>query len=174
MRAAAADRWRISAELRSAFASWVAAAASTRALISLAHLLAVTGFFLPWLGGPFGARETLSGLDLVRVSESVAAVDPALAANARALGFAAAAIPGAAAAGLAAAWLAPRFGWRPSLAIRLSAWLAVLTGLVGLVLLVAIALGARSSEVVEGPLLGLYVMAAGLLLAIFCLVARHR
>ena len=134
----------------------------------------MTGFFLPWLGGPFGARETLSGLDLVRVSESAAAVDPTIASGARALAFAAAAIPGTAAAGLAAAWAAPRFGWRPSLAIRLSTWLAVPTGLVGLVLLLAVALGARSSEVVDGPLLGLYVMAAGLLLAIFCLVARRR
>ena len=171
---AAAYRWRISAETRGALARKVAAAASTQVLISLAHLLVAAGFFLPWIGGPFGARETLSGLDLVRVSESAAAVDPAIASGARALAVTAAAIPGVAAAGLAAAWAAPRFGWRPGLAIRLSIWLAILTGVVALIPLVAVTLLARSSEVVDGPLLGLYMMAAGPLLAIVSLVARRR
>ena len=174
MRAAAAYRRRITAEARGVLTTRVMAAASTRVPVSLAHLLVATGFFLPWVAGPFGPRETLSGLDLVRVSESAAAVDPEFASRARALAFAAATIPGMAAAGLTAAWVAPRFGWRPDLAMRLSIWLAVLSGVVGLVPLVAITLLARSSEVVGGPLVGLYAMAAGSLLAIISLVVRRR
>jgi hypothetical protein len=172
MRSAATDARRAD-RIGGGAASKVAALTSTRVLISAAHVLIAAGFFLPWLGGPFGARETLSGLDVVRLGESAAALDPAIASGARVLAFAAAAIPGTAAAGLAAAWAAPRFGWRLSLAMRLSTWLATATGLGGLVVLVAVALGARSSEGVDGPLFGLYVMAAGLLLALVCLVARR-
>ena len=38
------------------------------ALLAGAHALLLVAFFLPWVGGSFGERAALSGLDLARIS----------------------------------------------------------------------------------------------------------
>jgi hypothetical protein len=142
-------------------------------LASAAHVALLVGFFLPWLVGPYGARDSLSGLDLVRVAETLADAYPEAHAVASALAFATAAVPGLAVAGLALIWITPRLGWQQRAAAGIAAWVAVAIGvaIVGLTVLVGRAGG--HSELIDAPGLGLFLMAAALPVAAGALVARE-
>lgn len=142
-------------------------------LASAAHLALLVGFFMPWVVGPFGARDSLSGLDVVRVAETLAGAYPEAHAAASALAFATAAVPGLAVAGLALIWITPRLGWQQRSAAGIAAWAAAAVGVAVVALTVLVALAGGDSELIEAPGLGLFLMAAALPAAAGALVARE-
>jgi hypothetical protein len=141
-------------------------------LASAAHLALIVGFFLPWLDGPFGARGSLSGLDVVRVAETLAEAYPEARIAANALATVAAAVPGLAVAALALIWVTPHLGWRRRRSAVLATWVAVVlgTGVVALSILVGYA--QHSSDLIDAPGSGLLVMSAALPAALAALLLR--
>jgi len=142
-------------------------------LASAAHLALLVGFFLPWLVGPFGSRDSLSGLDVVRVAATLAGAYPEAHTAASALAFATAAVPGLAVAGLALIWITPRLGWQQRAAAGIAAWVAVAMGVAVVALAVLVGRAGGDSELIDAPGLGLFLMAAALPVAAGALVARE-
>ena len=131
------------------------------ALLAGAHALLLAAFFLPWVGGSFGERSTLSGLELARLSPEAASGDlvAALGPHAWALYL----LPALALDGLLLALLGERLGLG-RLARPLSFTFALPGAAVALVLLATVGL---DGSLLRAPQWGL----ALLLIAIACLAA---
>lgn len=138
-----------------------------RMFLGAGHLLLLAGFFLPWVGGAFGARSGLSGFDLAAIARDVATLEAYdVSGEARGVMFALYALPALALDGL----LVAAFGARMGIPERALRRLAQLLALPALVVATAVAVvsifGARSSMLLDGPAYGLYIelAAAGTLL----------
>lgn len=142
-------------------------------LASAAHLSLLVGFFLPWVVGPFGARDSLSGLDVVRVAETLAGAYPEAHTAATAFAYATAAVPGLAVAGLALIWITPHLGWRRRRSAAIAAWVAIAMGVAVVALIVLVGLAGNGSDLVEAPGRGLFLMSAALPVAAGALMARE-
>jgi hypothetical protein len=146
--------------------------APTRATLALGlavagHGLVLVGFFQPWVAGQFGARERLTGLDLVRITDGL--IDHGLAGDALTLPITRVlllAVPVAAANALLLLSLG-RLQLIPRAHARHLALLLTLP--VALVVLATHGLLLVSSgdeSVIDGPAFGIFVATAGALLAV--------
>lgn len=122
------------------------------------HLLLLAGFFLPWVGGSFGARSGLSGLDLAAIARDVAAVDAySVSSEARAMMVALYALPALAVDGLLISAFGTRLGLPPRVVGPLAQLLAVPALLLATAVLLLSVFAAHSSVLFDGPAYGLYV-----------------
>ena len=130
------------------------------------HGMVFFGFLQPWVAGQFGARDRLSGLDLVRITDGL--IDHGLAGDVltlpvtRVLLFA---VPIAAANALLLLVLARVGIMERAHARHLVSALALPTAFVVIVAHVLLVLAARGDSVIDGPAFGLLVTTAGALLA---------
>jgi hypothetical protein len=136
-------------------------------IAAVGHGMMFAGFLQPWVAGQFGARDRLSGLDLVRITDGL--IDHGLAGDAltlpitRVLLFA---IPVAAANGLLLLALAWAGLIERAHARHLASALAIPTALVVVTAHILLILAARGDTVIDGPAFGLLVTTAGALLAV--------
>jgi hypothetical protein len=135
-------------------------------IAGVGHGLVFVGFLQPWVAGQFGARDRLSGLDLVRITDGL--IDHGLASDVltlpitRVLLFA---VPVAAANALLLLVLARVGLMERAHARHLVSALALPTAFVVIVAHALLILAARGDSVIDGPAFGLIVTTAGALLA---------
>jgi hypothetical protein len=135
-------------------------------LAALGHGLVIAGFLQPWVAGQFGARDRLSGLDLVRITDGL--IDHGLAGDALTLPITRVLLLGVPVAAANALLLLAlgRIGLiQRQHARHLAALLALPAAAVVLAAHALLILAAADGGIVDGPAYGLFVATGGAILA---------
>ena len=136
-------------------------------IAAVGHGLVFLGFLQPWVAGQFGARERLSGLDLVRLTDGM--IGYGLAGDALALPItriALIAVPVAAANALLLLGLGYIGLIKQRHAHHLALALTIPAAAITVISLTLLLITAREGGIIDGPAFGLFIMAVGASLAI--------